>query len=496
MASFPAIMKTKSWQKLVPAHGNGTLPKFDAAMVKDFGHWCLDLSRCGMSASELKCLLQAADECGLKEQISKAFAGEKINHTENRQVLHMSLRDLGNLTPNENSQAAKAELEKLKAYVHKVRRSEITDIVNIGIGGSDLGPKLLTQALAPFATGPKIHYVSNVDPAHLEEVLIHLNPQTTLFIIVSKTFTTQETMQNAKIAKQWSDGKASFCAVSSAPEKVREFGINSEETFEIWDWVGGRFSLWSAVGLSSMMSVGFEVFEEVLKGAHQVDEAFKSLPLEKNLPVLLALWDIWNINFKDYKSVAVLPYEQNLEYFSRWLQQLAMESNGKQVDRQGMKVDYQTSPVYWGEVGTNGQHAFYQMLHQGTQIVPCEFIAFAKSFYKNQESHDTLLANMLGQAKALAEGSKSDDLNKQFDGGRPSVTLIGKDASPQMIGELLAIYENRVMAQGFLWNIPSFDQWGVELGKSLAKSIQKNWNDGAGLDEATKNLLTKIRKFS
>tara|TARA_R110000868_G_scaffold42895_3_gene144681 strand:- start:21005 stop:22495 length:1491 start_codon:yes stop_codon:yes gene_type:complete len=496
MASFPAILSTKSWKKLTPAEKNGTLPKFDAAMVNEFGPWLVDFSRSGMTRLELKNLIDAAEECNLKEQISKAFAGERINHTENRQVLHMSLRDQTGLTPKENSQLVAAELLRLKAYVHKIRRSDITDIVNIGIGGSDLGPKLLTQALAPFATGPKVHYVSNVDPAHLEEVLIHLNPETTLFVIVSKTFTTQETMQNAHIAKTWSEGKSRFCAVSASSSKAKDFGIESEDTFAIWDWVGGRFSLWSAVGLSTMLSVGAEVFDEVLLGAHEADTEFKKAPLEKNLAVLLALWDIWNINHRKFSSVALLPYEQNLEFFSRWFQQLAMESNGKKIDRDGKKIDYQTSPVYWGEVGTNGQHAFYQMLHQGTQLIPCEFIGFAKSYYKNQDSQKTLLANMLGQAKAFAEGSDDKDLNKQFDGGRPSITLLAQQASPRTIGGLLALYENRVMAQGFLWNISSFDQWGVELGKKLAKNIEQHWENGATLDEATKTLLAKIRKFS
>mgnify|MGYP003145199424 CR=1 FL=1 len=496
MASFPAILSTKSWKKLTPTDKNGTLPKFDAAMVKEIGPWLIDFSRSGMTSLELKTLLEAAQECSLKEQISKAFAGERINHTEDRQVLHMSLRDQTGITPKETSDLAVAELLRLKAYAHKIRRSEITDIVNIGIGGSDLGPKLLSQALAPFATGPKVHYVSNVDPAHLEEVLVHLNPQTTLFIIVSKTFTTQETMTNALIAKAWSEGKARFCAVSASPEKVKEFGIEADDSFTIWDWVGGRFSLWSAVGLSTMISVGPEIFDEALQGAHAADVEFKEASLERNSAVLLALWDIWNINHQNFSSVALLPYEQNLEYFSRWFQQLAMESNGKKVDRDGKKINYQTSPVYWGEVGTNGQHAFYQMLHQGTQIIPCEFIGFAKSYYKNQDSQKTLLANMLAQAKAFAEGSDHKDINKQFDGHRPSITLLAQQASPKTIGGLLALYENRVMAQGFLWNIPSFDQWGVELGKKLAKNIEQHWEDGASLDEATKALLAKIRNFS
>lgn len=496
MAEFLALTRSKAWQKLNSLKKNQLLPPFDGAMVKEIEGWHLDMSRSGMSSKELTLLLEAAGECCLKEQVKATFDGIKVNFTEGREVLHMALRDQKSdpLTPASAHDVALNELQRLATFSKKIRNSEITDVVNIGIGGSDLGPKLLTEALRPFASGPRIHYVSNVDPSHLQEVLKKLKPETTLFIIVSKTFTTQETMMNANAAKLWAKNKSQFCAVTTAVEKAKEFGVS--DIFTFWDWVGGRYSLWSAVGLSSMLSVGNEVFEQVLLGAHEIDEHFLSAPLEENLPVLLALWDIWNVNVKGFSNVAILPYEQNLESFARWFQQLAMESNGKRVDRSGIAVDYATCPVYWGEAGTNGQHAFYQLLHQGTSLTPCEFIAFAKSNYPQDEAHQALLANMLAQAKAFAEGSSGVDAYREFPGQRPSITLLGQQATPKQVGALLAMYEHRVMAQGFLWNIPSFDQWGVELGKKLAKDILANWSDGKNLDEPTKGLLATIRKFS
>lgn len=498
MAKFMAVTKTKAWQKLLKTEINGTLPKFNGAMVKEFEPWTLDLTRSGMEQEHLQLLLEAAEQCQIKKQICSAFEGDKINLTEDRAVLHMSLRDSDDdpLTPEFARTLVQKELNRLRQFSSHIRQSKFTDVVNIGIGGSDLGPKLLSESLKPFATGPDIHYVSNVDPAHLAEVLKDLNPQTTLFIVVSKTFTTQETMMNAQKAKLWGQGKSQFCAVTSNQEKAKGFGISKENTFTFWDWVGGRYSLWSAVGLSSLINVGAEVFDRVLSGAHKADKDFLEKPLTQNLPVLLALWDIWNVNIGEHDSVAILPYEQNLQNFTRWFQQLAMESNGKSVDRESQNIDYSTSPVYWGEVGTNGQHAFYQQLHQGTLKTPCEFIAFAKSNYDDQEAHHFLLANMLGQAKALAEGAKNQKPYKHFEGQRASVTLLGDQASPERIGELLAIYEHRVMAQGFLWNISSFDQWGVELGKKLATTIINNWDDSIEQDEATKLLISKIRKSS
>ena len=498
MANFIAVTDTKSWQKLNSSNKDERLPAFDAAMVKTINSWCVDFSRSGLSLEQLQLLSEAAKECDLKKQIAAAFNGATINFTENRAVLHMSLRDQKTdcITTIETQALAFAELKRCKDFSEKIRTSKITDVVNIGIGGSDLGAKLLNESLRPYHTGPNIHYVSNVDPAHLNETLKNLNPKTTLIIVVSKTFTTQETMANALLAKDWSKGEAQFCAVTTALEKAKDFGIDGNECFGFWDWVGGRYSMWSAVGLSVMISVGAPVFQEVLDGAHSMDKHFLNAPIEENLPVLLALWDIWNVNVRGHRNMAILPYEQNLESFARWFQQLAMESNGKRVNRNGQEVSYATCPVYWGEVGTNGQHAFYQLLHQGTSITPCEFIGFAKSNYKNPKEHQLLLANMLAQAKAFAEGAKGVDAYRDFKGQRPSVTLLSDQATPARLGELFALYEHRVMAQGFLWNIPSFDQWGVELGKKLAASILTNWDEPNSFDGATKTLLSMIRKFS
>lgn len=497
MADFLAVTQTKAWQKLNSLKKSQLLPPFDGAMVKELQGWTLDLSRSGMNSEALKLLTDAAKECGLLEQIAATFSGIKVNFTEGREVLHMSLRDASDspLTPEFARKLALEEKARVYKYVREIRSSKITDVVNIGIGGSDLGPKLLTEALRPFASGPRVHHISNVDPAHLQEVLKKLSPESTLFVIVSKTFTTQETMANAAIAKAWGS-KAQFCAITAAPDKAKAFGISEQSIFTFWDWVGGRYSLWSAVGISAMLAAGEEVFERVLAGAHAMDRHFKNTALEDNLPVLLALWDIWNVNIQGKNATAILPYEQNLESLARWFQQLAMESNGKRVDRNGKVVNYKTCPTYWGEAGTNGQHAFYQLLHQGTDIIPCEFIGFAKSNYNNPKEHQILLANMLAQAKAFAEGSKGEDAYRDFEGQRPSITLLGEQATPERIGELLALYEHRVMAQGFLWNIPSFDQWGVELGKKLAMNILADWDTGSKQDEATKLLLAKIRKFS
>ncbi len=499
MAVNHAIFETQAWQKLVSTQNNGNIEDLDSAMVKDFDGWVLDMSRSGIKSDALKLMLEAASQCQIQSQIKLAFQGDKINFTENRSVLHMSLRDDPNdlLTSKEHVDFAREQLQLALEFATTTRQSKITDVVNIGIGGSDLGPKLLSESLRPYLSGPKVHYVSNVDPAHISETLSLLKPENTLFIIVSKTFTTQETMTNASIAKKWGGKLATFCAVTTNHEKAIEFGIDQKSIFTFGDWVGGRYSLWSTVGLSSMIAFGADHFKQVLAGAHQADKDFLTKPLEENLPVLLALWDLWNVNIKQYDSCAILPYEHNLESFARWFQQLAMESNGKSVDRSGQRVDYQTCPTYWGEVGTNGQHAFYQLLHQGTTITPCEFIGFAQTHYKDQSSHQILLANMLAQAKAFYEGHE-DKKNKfkNFEGGRTNLTLLSDKPTPFRIGQLLATFEHRVMAQGFLWNVPSFDQWGVELGKILAKGILESWNDSKSLDKTTQSLLSTIRKFS
>ena len=498
MANFIAVTKTQAWKELDSIHSDQSTQASSDSMFKEFGAWSLDLSRSGLNQGNLKKLIKACDECDLTGQIKRAFLGEEINFTEKRAVLHMSLRDLADdrITPSSAQSLAATELERLSNFAQKIRAGKIKDVVNIGIGGSDLGPKLLTESLRPYASGPNIHYVSNVDPAHLKQTLKSLDPASTLFVIVSKTFTTQETMNNAIAAKAWGGGKARFCAVTTAVELAREFGIEAQDCFKFWDWVGGRFSMWSAVGLSSMIALGPEIFKRVLSGAHDMDRHFLTAPIAQNLPVHLALWDIWNVNQRGFASVALLPYEQNLESFPRWFQQLAMESNGKSVDRLGEYVDYSTCPTYWGEVGTNGQHAFYQLLHQGTEMTPCEFIGFARSNYQDQKSHQLLLANMLAQSKAFYEGSKGEDRYRNFKGQRPNIILLADQATPERLGELFALYEHRVMAQGFLWNIPSFDQWGVELGKKLTKDILEAWETPQKLDGITSKLVTKIRTLS
>ncbi len=498
MAMNNAIFRTKAWEKLVSTQNDGSFPELDNAMVKDFGSWTLDLSRSGLTIEKLNLLHQAASQCQIQDQINSAFAGKKINFTEDRAVLHMSLRDQANdpLTPKNERDYALEQLDRALAFATQIRASKVTDVVNIGIGGSDLGPKLVTESLRPYISGPQVHYVSNVDPAHIYETLKNLKPENTLFIIVSKTFTTQETLTNAHIAKSWSKNLSTFCAVTTNKPAANEFGIDNNSIFSFADWVGGRFSLWSPVGLSSMIALGSDHFRQVLAGAHQADKDFLQKPIDQNLAIHLALWDIWNVNIQCCLSTVVLAYEHNLESFARWFQQLAMESNGKAIDRDGKRVEYQTSPVYWGEVGTNGQHAFYQLLHQGTHKIVNEFIGFAHTNYDNKQSHEILLANMLAQAKAFYEGHEDSNLFKNFEGGRRSITLLSDKLTPYRLGELLATYEHRVMAQGFLWNIPSFDQWGVELGKKLAKGILESWNDTKNLDSTTQSLLAKIRKLS
>lgn len=496
--TFQAITKVPTWAKLKPFGQNKDLPQFDGSLIKSWRTWTLDLSRSGLSAQALGLLINAANECAIKKQIQSTFAGDEINFTEKRSVLHMALRDqdASALTPKEARSLALNERARMRQFTQHIHSSEITDVVNIGIGGSDLGPKLLTEALRPFHCGPRVHYVSNVDPNHLIQTLKHLDASKTLFVIVSKTFTTQETMNNARMAKEWGKGKSRFVAVTTAASKAIDFGVDEKEIFTFWDWVGGRYSMWSAVGLSTMLAVGSEIFDQVLLGAHEMDQHFFTAELSENFPLLLALWDIWNVNIHGYSDTALLPYEQNLESLARWFQQLAMESNGKRVDRNGKLVDYKTCPVFWGEAGTNGQHAFYQLLHQGTNITPCEFIGFARATSKEQASHQLLIANMLAQAKAFAEGSQGLDAYRSFEGVRPSITLLGEQATPAQIGELMAMYEHRVMAQGFLWNIPSFDQWGVELGKKLTQELLADWDEGSKQDPATQALLAKIRKFS
>lgn len=469
----------------------------------------VDFSKNRINKDTLKLLLQLADEAGLKDGINAMFSGKKINQTENRAVLHVALRNRSghpvlvdglDVMPEVNR-----VLQQMKDFSTHVRNGnwtgftgkEITDVVNIGIGGSDLGPCMVTEALKCYASRIRVHFVSNVDGTHITETLRNLNPETTLFIVASKTFTTQETMTNAHTAKQWflqkgteADVAKHFVAVSTNRKAVTEFGIASENMFEFWDWVGGRFSLWSAVGLPIACAVGFERFEQLLEGAYAMDNHFRNAPFESNIPVILALIGIWNTNFLGATTEAILPYDQYLARFPAYLQQAFMESNGKSVDRNGQPVDYFTCPVIWGEPGTNGQHAFYQLIHQGTHLVPCDFLMPVKSHNPVGDHHMKLAANCFAQSEALMKGKTYEEVAEElrgagfndeqirftapyrvFEGNKPSNTILFKQLTPRTLGSLIAMYEHKIFVQGFIWNIFSFDQWGVELGKVLASRI-------------------------
>lgn len=470
-----------------------------------------DFSKNIITEQTLSLLNGLAEETSLKEAISSMFSGEKINVTENRSVLHIALRNRENTPINVDGTDVMPEinevLAQMKVFSEKVisgswkgfNGKAITDIVNIGIGGSDLGPLMVTEALRPYKK-PNItsHFVSNVDGTHIAETLKKVNPETTLFIIASKTFTTQETMTNALSARDWflksavsqEHVKKHFVALSTNETKVTEFGIDPENMFKFWDWVGGRYSLWSAIGLSIACNVGFENFQQLLEGAFAADKHFKETPFQKNIPVVMALIGLWYNNFFGAETEAILPYDQYMHRFSAYFQQGNMESNGKCVDRSGKKVNYQTGPILWGEPGTNGQHAFYQLIHQGTKLIPCDFLAPAISQNPVSDHHPKLLSNFFAQTEALMKGKseaevrqefkaagKSDaEINnlvpfKVFEGNRPTNSFLFKKLTPRTLGTLIAFYEHKIFVQGIIWNIFSFDQWGVELGKQLANKI-------------------------
>ena len=492
----------------------------------------LDYSKNRVTEKTLKLLLQLADESGLRAKIDAMFAGEKINVTENRAVLHVALRaprdakifvDGKNVVPEVH-----AVLDKMSAFSDRVRRGEwkghtgkrIKNIINVGIGGSDLGPVMAYEALKHYSDRSlTFRFVSNVDGIDFVEATHDLDPAETLFIISSKTFTTLETMTNAQSARDWTlnglggDAKAvakHFVAVSTNAEKVSAFGIDTANMFGFWDWVGGRYSMDSAIGLSTMLAVGPDNFGKMLAGFHALDEHFRTAPFAKNLPVLLGLLEVWNNDFLGAQTVAVLPYEQYLKRFPAYLQQLTMESNGKHVTLAGKHVNYQTSPVYWGEPGTNGQHSFYQLIHQGTRLIPCDFIAFAHALTPLGRHHDILLANVFAQAEALAFGKTADEVkaekvpaalvpHKVFEGNRPSNTILAEKLTPEILGQLVALYEHSVFVQGAIWNIDSFDQWGVELGKVLAQRIVPELESQTAPklkhDSSTNNLIRRYRKM-
>ncbi|HHT28621.1 MAG TPA: glucose-6-phosphate isomerase [Firmicutes bacterium] len=503
-----------------------------------FADILFDYSKNLITTETMDLLLQLARQARLPEAIAAMFAGEKINTTEERAVLHIALRnrtnrpivvDGANVMPQVN-----AVLAKMRDFTAEVRSGrwkgysgkEITDIVNIGIGGSDLGPRMVTHALQPYGHERlRVHFVSNIDPTDIAMTLKQLNPETTLFLIASKTFTTQETMTNAQTARAWLLTNAQdpaavakhFVAISTNIKAVEAFGIDGANMFEFWDWVGGRYSLWSAIGLSIALYVGMENFTNLLLGAHKVDEHFRTAPLAENIPVIMALLGIWYGNFWDAASYAILPYDQYLKYFADYFQQGDMESNGKSITKSGESVDYQTGPIVWGQPGTNGQHAFYQLIHQGTKLIPCDFLAAAQTHHPLGEHHTILIANFLAQTEALMKGRTAEETRaelaqagysseqleiltaaKTFTGNKPTNSFLFKKLTPETLGMLIALYEHKIFAQGAIWQINSFDQMGVELGKQLANVILpelKQTTAATDHDSSTNRLINYYKQL-
>jgi glucose-6-phosphate isomerase len=539
---------TKSWKALQEHFGKMQqvhLRDLFAADDQRFAKYCLrcndilvDYSKNRINEDTLRLLLNLAEETKLADAVEKMFSGERINETENRPVLHIALRNRDNrpiyvdgkdVMPDVN-----AVLEQMRNFSEQVVSGQwtgysgkrITDIVNIGIGGSDLGPVMVTECLKPYKTpGITAHFVSNIDGTHIAEALKWCSPETTLFMIASKTFTTQETMTNAFTARSWFLNHACekrhiarhFVAISTNAAKVAEFGIDQQNMFVFWDWVGGRYSLWSAIGLSIACAIGFHNFTELLQGAYEMDCHFRTAPFEKNIPVVLALLGIWYTNFFGAETEAILPYDQYMHRFPAYFQQGNMESNGKSVDRSGRTVTYQTGPVIWGEPGTNGQHAFYQLMHQGTKLVPADFLAPAQSHNPIDGHHAILLANFFAQTEALMRGKSKeevmDELKREgrqqdeiqrlwpyrvFEGNRPTNSILFKKLTPRILGSLIAMYEHKIFVQGVVWNIFSFDQWGVELGKQLARKVLPELADDAPVsahDAATNGLINAFTKM-
>ena len=507
-------------------------PERGERMTREAAGIFLDYSKNRITDETLELLLQLAEESGLRARIDAMFRGERINVTENRPVLHVALRapkgasivvDGENVVPQVH-----AVLDKMTDFSNRVRSGtwkghtgkRIRNVINIGIGGSDLGPVMAYEALKHYSDrAMTFRFVSNIDGTDLVEATRDLDPAETLFIVSSKTFTTLETMTNAQSARDWlltglgNDAKAvakHFVAVSTNAAKVSEFGIDTANMFEFWDWVGGRYSMDSAIGLSTMLAIGPDNFRALLDGFHQMDEHFRTAPFERNLPVLLGLLAIWYNDFFGAQTVAVLPYEQYLKRFPAYLQQLTMESNGKHVTLDGTEVAYQTSPIYWGEPGTNGQHSFYQLIHQGTKLIPCDFIAFTQTLNPLGRHHDMLMANVFAQTEALAFGKTPEQVKAEgtpdwlvphrvFEGNRPSNTILAERLTPETLGKLVALYEHSVFTQGTIWNIDSFDQWGVELGKVLAQRIipelESKVEPNLAHDSSTNNLIRRYRKL-
>jgi glucose-6-phosphate isomerase len=515
-----ALTETPEWKALAAHHHDIRGPHLRSLFAGDperfarmhlrFEDFLVDFSKNRATAETLRLLLALADASGVREATEAMFRGERLNWTEGRAVLHVALRNRSN-TPilvdgKDVMPEVNAVLEKMRLFSERLRSGAwrghtgkaIRTVVNIGIGGSDLGPAMITEALRAFASGPAARFVSNVDGTDFFETTRDLDPEETLFIVASKTFTTQETMQNAKTARQWllarlQDPSAvarHFVAVSTNEREVRSFGIDPDNMFGFWDWVGGRYSSWSAIGLPICCSVGFDRFVELLEGAHAMDRHFRSTPLERNIPVILAVLGVWYNDFFGAETHAILPYDQYLRRFAAYFQQGDMESNGKCIDRDGRRVGYQTGPIVWGEPGTNGQHAFYQLIHQGTKMVPADFIGFVEPQHPYVEHHRKLLANFLAQTEALMRGKTAEEVeaelraqglpqdrvdalvpHKTFEGNRPTNSIVVRKLTPYNLGSLVAMYEHKIFVQGIIWRVNSFDQWGVELGKALAQGI-------------------------
>ena len=539
---------TAAWKKLTAHHETVNRLQMRDLFAEDprrferfsirFNDLLVDFSKNRITAETLGLLIELAGECGLPEAIAQMFAGGRINETENRAVLHVALRNRANTPIHADGvdvmPEVNAVLSRMRDFSRRVNSGKwkgftgkrITDIVNIGIGGSDLGPVMATECLRPYAN-PKlrVHFVSNVDGTHIAETLKGLNPEKTLFMIASKTFTTQETMTNAFTARDWLLAQAQdaahvakhFVAISTNRAQVEAFGIHPDNMFVFWDWVGGRYSLWSAIGLSIACAIGFERFEELLAGAHDMDRHFREAPFERNLPVILALIGIWYTNFFGAETEVILPYDQYMHRFPAYFQQGNMESNGKSADRSGQPVACATGPIVWGEPGTNGQHAFYQLIHQGTRLVPADFLAPAISHNPLGEHHPILLSNFFAQTEALMNGKPAEQAaaelrkegkseeeiqrllpHKVFDGNRPTNSILFRSLTPRVLGSLVALYEHKIFVQGVIWNIFSFDQWGVELGKQLAGRILPELRDEApvtGHDASTNGLINAYKEM-
>lgn len=525
-------LSNKSIQNLFQDDPN----RFEKYGIK-FNNIHLDFSKNIVDQINIDNLIDLAKECGLEAAIKAQFNGEKINQTEKRSVLHTALRkpshESFHLDGVDIIQKISAVKDQMRTFSEAVIEGkwlgatgkEITDIVNIGIGGSDLGPVMVTEALKPYSNHLKLHFVSNVDGTHIVETLKHCEPETTLFLIASKTFTTQETMANAFSAREWllnSLNKADavekhFVAISTNGEKVKEFGINQANMFEFWDWVGGRYSLWSAIGLSIALGIGFKNYEQLLEGAYEMDQHFENTEFQSNMPVIIGLLGIWYNNFFGAHSHAILPYDQYMHRFAAYFQQGDMESNGKSIDRNGKRVAYATGPIIWGEPGTNGQHAFYQLIHQGTQMIPADFIAPAISHNPIGDHHKMLLSNFFAQTEALMNGKSielveeelkekgltQEEINelapfKVFEGNKPTNSILIKKLDPKTLGSLIALYEHKIFVQGVIWNIFSYDQWGVELGKQLANSIYPELSSDEEItshDSSTNGLINLYKKW-